>query len=81
LKELLQENLHHTEECYTNVYPVERLLRDIRLMMIWTGSNEIMNLLIQHEFYKELATITENVPRNVEKDALKSEFEEEKHYG
>lgn len=66
---------------YTNVYPVERLLRDTRLTMIWTGSNEIMNLLIQHEYYKELAGRTENVPRDVENDALGSEFEEEKHYG
>jgi hypothetical protein len=22
--------------------------------MIWTGSNEIMNLIIQHEYYKEI---------------------------
>jgi alkylation response protein AidB-like acyl-CoA dehydrogenase len=39
---------------YTNVYPIERLLRDVRLITIWTGTNEIMNLVIQHEFYKEL---------------------------
>ncbi len=39
---------------YTNVYPIERLLRDTRLLMIWTGTNEIMNLLIQHEYYNEL---------------------------
>jgi alkylation response protein AidB-like acyl-CoA dehydrogenase len=53
---------------YTDVYPVERLLRDARLMMIWTGSNEIMNLLIQHEYYKE---VLERAPRvrDVEKDA------------
>ncbi|MBE0431646.1 MAG: acyl-CoA/acyl-ACP dehydrogenase, partial [Dehalococcoidia bacterium] len=33
---------------YTHVYPVERALREARLIMIWTGSNEIMNLIIQH---------------------------------
>ncbi|NLH47694.1 MAG: acyl-CoA/acyl-ACP dehydrogenase [Myxococcales bacterium] len=38
---------------YTNVYPVERMLRDARLTMIWTGTNEIMSLLIQHEFLQE----------------------------
>jgi len=38
---------------YTNVYPVERLLRDTRLIMIWTGTNEVMNLIIQHEWFKE----------------------------
>jgi hypothetical protein len=53
---------------YTNVYPIERLLRDARLMMIWTGSNEIMNLLIQHEHYKE---VLERAPRvrDIEHDA------------
>ncbi len=53
---------------YTDVYPVERLLRDTRLMMIWTGSNEIMNLLIQHEYYRE---VLERAPRvrDVERDA------------
>lgn len=38
---------------YTNVYPVERLLRDTRLIMIWTGTNEVMDLIIQHEWFKE----------------------------
>jgi acyl-CoA dehydrogenase len=38
---------------YTNVYPLERLLRDTRLIMIWTGTNEIMDLIIQHEWFKE----------------------------
>jgi len=33
---------------YTNVYPIERLLRDTRLIMIWTGTNEVMDLIIQH---------------------------------
>ena len=41
---------------YTNVYPVERALREARLAMIWTGSSEIMNLIIQHEYYKEILT-------------------------
>jgi alkylation response protein AidB-like acyl-CoA dehydrogenase len=39
---------------YTNVFPVERALREARLAMIWTGSSEIMNLIIQHEYYKEI---------------------------
>jgi len=39
---------------YTNVFPVERALREARLAMIWTGSSEIMNLIIQHEYYKEM---------------------------
>jgi alkylation response protein AidB-like acyl-CoA dehydrogenase len=39
---------------YTDVFPIERYLRDIRLMMIYTGSNEVMNMMIQHEFYDEV---------------------------
>ncbi|MGD2247781.1 MAG: acyl-CoA dehydrogenase family protein [Candidatus Methanofastidiosia archaeon] len=60
---------------YTNVYPIERMLRDTRLMMIWTGTNEVMNLIIQHEYYKEVLTSTEN-KRNVEEDAEESHADE-----
>ncbi len=62
---------------YTNVYPIERFLRDARLQMIWTGTNEVMNLLIQHEYYKELLGGKDDV-REVEMDAMDEEGEEEK---
>jgi acyl-CoA dehydrogenase len=39
---------------YTQVYPIERALRDIRLGMIWTGTTQIMNLLIQHDYYNKV---------------------------
>lgn len=58
---------------YTNVYPLERLLRDIRLIMIWTGTNEIMDLIIQHEYYKEIRDMKKG--RDLEGDALGSEEE------
>jgi alkylation response protein AidB-like acyl-CoA dehydrogenase len=64
---------------YTNVYPIERLLRDARLMTIWTGTNEIMNLVIQHEYYKELLTAQPCV-RDVEADAQSADVEGEKVY-
>ena len=64
---------------YTNVYPIERMLRDARLMTIWTGTNEIMNLVIQHEYYKELLALSPST-RNVEADALNADVEEEKVY-
>jgi alkylation response protein AidB-like acyl-CoA dehydrogenase len=64
---------------YTSVYPIERFLRDARLQMIWTGTNEVMNLLIQHEFYKELLDRVEEV-RDLEMDAMDEEGEEEKIY-
>jgi len=64
---------------YTNVYPIERMLRDCRLTMIWTGTNEIMNLIIQHEYYREALKQRKNV-RDVEDDAPESRAEDEKIY-
>ncbi|MDT8272972.1 MAG: acyl-CoA dehydrogenase family protein, partial [Desulfomonilia bacterium] len=63
---------------YTNVYPLERIVRDIRLAMIWVGTNEIMQLIIQNEWYKEFhKVISKEDVRDVEQDALNaSEFEE-----
>jgi alkylation response protein AidB-like acyl-CoA dehydrogenase len=58
---------------YTSVYPIERLLRDARLMMIWTGTNEVMDLLIQHEYYKELEA--EPQARDIEKDTEQQDEE------
>jgi acyl-CoA dehydrogenase len=62
---------------YTDVYPIERLLRDGRLSLIWTGTGEIMNLLIQHEYYKELLTHGP-AGRDIEADALSTDAEAEK---
>jgi hypothetical protein len=64
---------------YTNVYPVEKLLRDLRLMMIWTGTNEVMNLIIQHEYYKEVLKIDSSI-RDAESDAAEAFAEDEKIY-
>ena len=64
---------------YTNVYPIERLLRDTRLIMIWTGTNEVMNLIIQHEYYRELLAAQGTV-RDVEDDAPEAGRGEEKVY-
>lgn len=64
---------------YTTVYPVERLLRDSRLAMIWTGTNQVMNMLVQHEYYKEMKQ-REGLARDIEGDALNPD-EVEKHYG
>jgi acyl-CoA dehydrogenase len=54
---------------YTDVFPIERVLRDTRLALIWTGTSQIMNLLIQHEYYDEVL----NQPydrRRLEQDAM-----------
>ncbi|MFP4474891.1 MAG: acyl-CoA dehydrogenase family protein [Desulfatibacillaceae bacterium] len=54
---------------YTEVYPIERALRDVRLGMIWTGTTEIMNLLIQHEYYNQV--LDEGYDRRkMEQDAM-----------
>ncbi len=64
---------------YTTVYPVERLLRDSRLGLIWTGSSEVMKLIIQHEFVREFTDKNyASTKRDVEKDALDFRLEEEK---
>jgi hypothetical protein len=64
---------------YTNVYPIEKMLRDARLSIIWTGTSEIMDLIIQHEYYRETLKPAEKV-RNVEEDAQEAGAEEEKIY-
>ncbi|MGB9803637.1 acyl-CoA dehydrogenase family protein [Desulfofundulus sp.] len=64
---------------YTRVYPIERLLRDARLAIIWTGTSEIMNLIIQHEYYRELIGSPAG-HRDVEQDAHDAERLEEKVY-
>ncbi|TDA35891.1 MAG: acyl-CoA dehydrogenase [Hadesarchaea archaeon] len=64
---------------YTTVFPVERLLRDMRLAMIWTGTNEIMDLIIQHEFYREFLQAPQ-ASRDVEADAAEADRTEEKVY-
>lgn len=64
---------------YTNIFPIERLLRDIRLIMIWTGTNEVMNLIIQHEYYKERRGNLQ-FHRSLEEDAVNAHLTEEKVY-
>jgi hypothetical protein len=54
---------------YTDVYPIEKALRDQRLCMIWTGTSEIMNLLIQHEYYREVMEELDRY-RDFEGDAI-----------
>ncbi|MDJ0876453.1 MAG: acyl-CoA dehydrogenase family protein [Desulfobacterales bacterium] len=60
---------------YTDVYPIERALRDTRLGMIWTGTSEIMNLMIQHEYYNEVLA-PEYGRRKMENDAMNPDASE-----
>lgn len=54
---------------YTDVYPIERALRDTRLALIWTGTSQIMNLLIQHEYYDQVLKQPYD-RRKLEQDAM-----------
>lgn len=66
---------------YTDVYPIEKILRDLRLSMIWVGTNEIMSLISQHEWYKERANELKSTnKRDSEVDALNAFAEDEKIY-
>ena len=64
---------------YTNIYPVERIVRDLRLASIWTGTNEIMSMIISNEWYREYK-INKNAGkiRNLETDAEEADAKDEK---
>lgn len=64
---------------YTNVYPIERIVRDLRLATIWTGSNEVMSMIIANEWYREHIQNKKAISlRNHENDATESDAPDEK---
>jgi alkylation response protein AidB-like acyl-CoA dehydrogenase len=64
---------------YTNVYPIERIVRDLRLASIWTGTNEVMSAIIASEWYKEyLGTRQKEAPRDFEADCPEAFASDEK---
>jgi alkylation response protein AidB-like acyl-CoA dehydrogenase len=67
---------------YTNVFPIEKFFRDIRLSTIWTGTSEVMNLIIQHEYFREVLGNASELAgaRDVEADAAEAGAEGEKIY-
>lgn len=81
--ESCQKVVHHSMQVvggigYTNVFPLERIYRDIRLASIWTGTNEIMSSIIAHEWYCEAAT---QQGRDYAADAPEAEAADEVIYG
>ena len=55
---------------YTNILPIERIHRDVRLASIWTGTSEVMSMITAHEWYKEYFRTRESrVVRDFEQDA------------
>lgn len=66
---------------YTNVYPVERIVRDLGLASIWTGTNEVMSMIVAHEWYAEHEKgRAGGAPRDYEADAESADAVEEKVY-
>ena len=66
---------------YTNIFPVERIFRDLRLSSIWTGSNEVMSMIIAHEWNREFLKFKETKKtRDLECDAASATATEEKVY-
>ncbi|ACN15392.1 Acd8 [Desulforapulum autotrophicum HRM2] len=64
---------------YTNIYPVERIFRDLRLASIWTGTNEVMSMIIANEWYKEYWLKKKSGKiRNMDEDAAEAHAVDEK---
>lgn len=64
---------------YTDVFPIERTVRDLGLASIWTGTNEVMSMIVAHEWYREQRR--RPPAREHEADAPGAEAEGEKIYG
>jgi alkylation response protein AidB-like acyl-CoA dehydrogenase len=60
---------------YTDIYPIERAVRDTRLMQIWTGTNEVMSAMIQHDIFAEFGAERGRY-RNFEVDAMNADDSE-----
>jgi len=81
--ESCQAAAHHAMQVmggigYTNVFPVERIVRDLRLASIWTGTNEVMAMITAAEWYKEFQmTNQQTTPREWSKDAQESDAVDE----
>ena len=66
---------------YTNVFPIERIYRDLRLASIWTGTNEVMSMIVAHEWYREYYRRKKaGLERDYESDAAEAEAVDEKIY-
>ncbi|MFH1464423.1 MAG: acyl-CoA dehydrogenase family protein [Pseudomonadota bacterium] len=84
--ESCQRVAHHAMQVmggigYTNVYPVERMVRDLRLASIWTGTSEVMAMIVAHEWGREVERATARGDlRDPEPDAAEAFALDEKIY-
>ena len=66
---------------YTNIFPIERISRDVRLASIWTGTSEVMSMIVAHEWYNEFSrTKATRLARDFETDAQDADALDEKIY-
>lgn len=84
--ESCQAAAHHAMQVmggigYTDIFPVERIVRDLRLASIWTGTNEVMAMITASEWYREAGERTGRTDeRDVEMDAAQADATDEKIY-
>lgn len=82
ITEACQKVIHNSMQVvggigYTNILPLERLYRDVRLASIWTGTSEVMSMIIAHEWYREFQKRKELSIRNYEADAAEADAMDE----
>jgi alkylation response protein AidB-like acyl-CoA dehydrogenase len=82
ITEACQKVIHNSMQVvggigYTNILPIERLYRDLRLASIWTGTSEVMSMIIAHEWYREFQKRKELSIRNYEADAAEADAMDE----
>ena len=84
--ESCQAAAHHAMQVmggigYTDIFPVERIVRDLRLASIWTGTNEVMAMITASEWYREAGEKAGRTDeRDVEMDAAQADAPDEKIY-
>ena len=66
---------------YTDIFPIERIVRDLRLASIWTGTNEVMSMIVASEWYREYSAAKSQAKARIsEMDAAQAHQEAEKVY-
>ena len=67
---------------YTKIYPIERYVREMGLASIWTGTSEVMSMIIASEWYKETKQKLKDRAgeRDWEFDSISVDGEQEKVY-
>jgi len=82
--EACQKVVHHSMQVmggigYTNIFPIERIYRDLCLSSIWTGTSEVMAMVIANEWYRQYGLMQKaGFVRDHERDAGESDAAEEK---